>query len=390
LSSDYEGQQEELKASTGLGEETEEDFSSLDFRVPEVSDSVYRDVEPMLFRGFLTVGAEINGVPFVFKSLNHHEFTRLNMIFGSSRSDRFYNAFLAQGLLYIDGHSVLLDPSIFSDNMKFFEVLPLAVKRKVVLHMSELNRRASKATVLTEAYCFEGKSRIRWSQLRGLDLTSTAVTGFQGTETLGMNWAQLFWRSMNYFEDLKEKAEREWENAKFIASSMAGKGISKIYSADKRRRKSEFDERMDRRDRVIRHAVFREPLDGPREAGTVLVAKTVADLASQLDRDLRGEKDWHDQVIADYEAQARSRLHEHSERIEAVRSESAKSFGDRSVLSSVDATGFTLEEVEARRKAEWEARVTESLATPKEGPDYSDERNLEMASKWLGTSVPGK
>jgi hypothetical protein len=44
-----------------------------------------------------------------------------------------------------------------------------------------------------------------------------------------------------------------------------------------------------------------EVLDGPPPLGTYQVARTVAELSSQLERDLRGEQDWHDRVIQSHE-----------------------------------------------------------------------------------------
>src|ERR1700733_9117926 len=72
---------------------------------PEVNPEVYKDVEPLLFRGFLHVSAEINGVPFVFKSLNHHEFMLLTLMapLDSRKAEAyFYSTFLASGVFLVD------------------------------------------------------------------------------------------------------------------------------------------------------------------------------------------------------------------------------------------------------------------------------------------------
>src|SRR5690606_5211927 len=123
--------------------------------------------------------------------------------------------------------------------VEFFASLDKVVKQKVIRYLSEVNRRATRATILTEAYFIEPMSRLRWAQSKGLDISSPAVSGFAGTQNLGLNWAQLTWRALNHFEDQKDQAERDWENTKFVASAMAGKGMNKIYSQDKRRRQSE-------------------------------------------------------------------------------------------------------------------------------------------------------
>ena len=69
---------------------------------PEVNPEVWRDVLPLLQRGFLMQSAEINGILFVFKSLNHHEYEMVQLV-GGLRSDRqpmqrFWDIFLAYGV----------------------------------------------------------------------------------------------------------------------------------------------------------------------------------------------------------------------------------------------------------------------------------------------------
>jgi len=127
----------------------------------EVNPEVYGDVERILFRGFLTVAGEINGVPFVFKSLNHHEFELLRMTGGMYETvgdtpDSFWNRFLAYGVLMVDGANVLSDRERWIPEITTtFGTLPAAAKARVIRYLSEINRRASDAITLTEAYSME-------------------------------------------------------------------------------------------------------------------------------------------------------------------------------------------------------------------------------------------
>src|ERR1700743_2516469 len=69
---------------------------------PEVNPEVYKDVIPLLMRGFLTQPAEIGDVPFLFKSLNHHEMEMVRLMGGYREdrpaSNRFWDTFLAYGV----------------------------------------------------------------------------------------------------------------------------------------------------------------------------------------------------------------------------------------------------------------------------------------------------
>jgi len=275
---------------------------------PEVDPKIYRDVVPLLSKGFITQSAEINGILFVFKSLNQHEMEMVKLV-GGYRPDReatqkFWDLFLAYGVFIVDGQNILLDRDrAVPEIAKTFAVFPHDAKVRVIRHLSELNRRKDIATMLTEAYSTESYSRHRWTQVTGLDLMSPAITGIAGTERLGLNYAQLTWRSINHYEDTYDQMEREWENAKFVGSCMAGKGIQKVYNQDTDRRRKRKEEIFARKDAIIRYAIYgEEPQDKKQQGHAVIVAaRTTEELASQLEKDLRGEKDWHDEVIEAYD-----------------------------------------------------------------------------------------
>ena len=323
---------------------------------PEVNPEVYRDVIPMLTRGFLTEVAEINGVLFVFKSLNHHEMEMVKMV-GGYRPDkapslRFWDLFLSYGVFMIDGSNILLDRDRWVHEIaKTFSVFPPDAKVRIIRHLSELNRRTVVATTLTEAYATENYSRYRWSQVAGLDLMSPALTGIGGTDRLGLNYAQLTWRSINYWEDMFEQSEREWENAKFVGSCFAGKGIQKVYNHDVDRRRKRKEDIIARKDQVLRLALFGEEPNDKKQQGhaVVLAARTTEELAGQLEHDLRGEKDWHDQVIEAYDRLHRDTFQQQQERIKQLSEAHEDEFRGLSVVGGTDvAQGLTPAEVQER------------------------------------------
>jgi len=274
-------------------------------REPEVDPVHYRDVESLLFRGFIILPAEINGARFVFKSMNQHEFEYLQWVTHGATMDKYYDTFLAHGVFMVAGQNILVDRERWVPEVeKLFASLPAAAKSKLVRYMSDVNRKAANAITLTEVYQMERTSRFRWAQLKGLDVMSSTCTGIEGTAKLGLNYAQLVWRALNYYEDMREEAERDWDNAKFIGSCFAGKEIRKIYSQDKDRKEKEKNERIQRKDQLLRHVLLGEDLSkSPTENQyQIITARTNEELADQLQRDLRGEKDWHDEVVAREEA----------------------------------------------------------------------------------------
>lgn len=375
--------QEEAQAQ--LKNEYDEVHIDIPKELPEINPEILRDVEPLIFRGFLHVTASINDVPFVFKSLNHHEFGLLGLLApvdGTRKAlKRFYSTFLAYGVFMIDGVNILGDrerwiPEIVS----MFDSMGDDVLGLIVRNLSEVNRRANKAVVLVEAYVMEFASRNRWAQLRGMDLTSTAVTGLIGTHTLGLNWGQLTWRALNYYEDLKEQAEREWENAKFIASSMAGKGMNRVIAQDKRRREQEHEGRLERRDRILRFAVLGEPMDQSGDKGIpIKVARTVEELALQLERDLKGEKDWHDKVVEAYERKAQASRQEQMDRLREMQQQYESEFGSQRLYGSTDMTGLTQEQLLAKLE---QRRQNAAQKLSSINSVFVDPRAAQFAEKW--------
>lgn len=358
-------------------------------REPEVKPEVYKDVEPMLYRGFLTVVAEINGVPFVFKSLNHHEFELVRLVSGgfgtSSARNASWNAFLAYGVFLVNGINVLPKRDEYALKLAdLFDSLPQEARDKVVRYLGELNRRAARAVAMVEAYSMEVMSRYRWLQLKGLDCTSTAVTGVEGTSRLGLNWAQQLWRAINQIEDRNDDHEREWENSKFIGSCFAGKGLSKVYTQDTERRRKEKEDRIARKDLILREHVLGERPQTVKGlvAGAVMVGpKTVEELADQLAKDLRGEQDEHDRVVAAYESRIRQAHTERQAEIAAQAVEAEREFGGRGVVGTTLREGMT--EAQAREYGESRKQLlAQAAARLQLRQATTDEQTAERMERW--------
>lgn len=368
-------------------------------REPQVDPKVWRDVEPLLFRGFLVLPAKINDISFVFKSLNHHEFEMLQWVHGGRLED-YYNLFLAYGVFMIDGQNLLPEREKYAREIaQSFGEYETAARNKLIRYVSEVNRRAVNAIRLVEAYAMEPLSRIRWTQHKGLDLCAPSVTGIPGTERLGLNWGQLIWRSLNTVEDTKELAESEWENAKFTGSCMAGKGISKVYHQDTQRRKSEREEKIKHRDKLLRQVILLEPEGVPGTEGIHVKhsAETVEELASQLERDLKGEADWHDQIVRAEEERIRQMHLDRQRQLEQMAAEREQEFKGRAVVAFTDKTGLSQEEVQQRlqRRRQIEAQqLAASMSRPSRPDDFfydggGEKRQGRYADTWLDAPDEG-
>lgn len=375
LSGDGDSDYDSLRAEVDELQEEAAEIKGL----PEVNPVIYRDVEPLLFRGFLVADVKINGVPFLFKSLNQHEAQMVSWSSGSSSSQDYL---LAYAVFMVDGRTTLSNrESFLPELLEFFKGLNSEARREVVRCISELQRRSGDAIVLTEAYAMESSSRWRWSQLHGLDLTTTAVTGVVGTNNLGLNWAQLLWRALNRVEDQKATWELDWDHAKFIASPMAGKEIRKVYTADRTRKKGELDERVARREALIRYVLLGEaPNSKPK--GDIQVARTVSELSEQLRRSLAGEQDWHDKVIAVAEEQARQSRQQRLDQMQQMYAERA----DSKPLSVSSQVGLSYDQA-ANRVLESQKRAEQGYARLQAVAPLLNEDGEDPKAKWYSAGI---
>lgn len=387
----YEAEQAALRQQYGEGDQGSGSDSedSFVYAEPQVNPEVWRDMDALLFRGFVYQAAQIGDISFVFKSLNQHELERLLLVTKLlppvQASKQQYNLLLALGVWLIDGVNALVDRE---QNLKelrtLFSSLPRPAVNKVVQCLSELNRRANRATMLTEAYSSEQASRFRWLQLKGLDLGGTSVTGVEGTAALGMNWGQLAWCALNRLEDQRQEAEASWETAKFIASAMAGsKAISKVNSQDKARRKGELEDRRARKDQILRQALFGEKAAKEAAGPVVQVARTVEELAEQMERDLRGEKDWHDQVIDAYQQQINETERVRTEKMREIQKMHEMEGG---LVGASDFRGLSREEVE-RILLERRVAAQQALAAAEVPLQAVDAKAAERVERW-GNALP--
>ena len=261
----------------------------------------YVDLESLLYRGFLSTFCAVGSTRITLKSININEMDRIKYHVGSKEVNPYLYQlyFLAYSIFMIDDVNILPHRNdYFSTLIRGLRQVPLNVLSRLLLVLSDLNGKALQAGTLIEAYCYEDTSRQHWVSLKGFRITDSVVTGIEGTQNLGLNSCQRLWMQLNNFEDLKVQREIDWDYAKFIGSCTNPKGVRQIDQNDKTRRQSEQDERE-----LIR-------LGGVREDGDVIKfqAQSVEELLGELERSLKGEKDWHDDIVDDTEQKMRDDL----------------------------------------------------------------------------------
>lgn len=305
----------------------------------QTDDTVWEELESILFQGFLISHSELAGQHFVFKTLNHLELKQLSLYRVPSSSNienkaSFKHAFIAYSIYMANGNNALYDrPRNIPRLIKLISKLPASHTDKILEHLDALNSRASHAYPLIEAYVYEPRSRYRWFQVRDSKLNDVSVTGIAGSDEIGLNSVQLTWLGLNRLEDRKDKYEADWNNAKFIGGCFAGKGIKSIDDKDRMRREREKTDREDLKMRVLRDYLNRSTYSKNKKVEMVTLpdgrlaevvsrhrADSAEELAKQLTAALNKEKDAHDLIVESEHRKELARLAE----IEQERRELAK------------------------------------------------------------------
>jgi len=304
-------------------------------RVPDtyrkVNDEVWSELETYMFQGFLTTNTVIAGKTFVFKTLNALEMRNINFMrptrgVSPDGADSFKAIFIAYSIFMVDGVNTLYErPRHINRLIKVIRKLQPKLQDKIIENLSAINQRSVRLFPLAEPYCHENRSRYRWLQTHDIPIHSPMATGIPGTDELGMNQCQQMWTALNRILDRREEMEREWHNAKFVGSCMAGKGVRSIDEKDRARLEKERIEQEEQKIKVLHDYLnrktgveerksrihlpdgrFADVVEGTQADGKFR-AETADELAEQLERALAGEKDFHDLVIEAKERELRIR-----------------------------------------------------------------------------------
>lgn len=258
------------------------------------SRNKYRAVEDLVYKGFLTTKVQVGDVTIVLKSLNLRELDQISERCPLRSAPNYSTAFEALVLSYavfrLDGQNALVGrPAMLHELMVEMLDVPPNIRAEMLEEVLLLQKAQDVELRRLEAYSYEPSSRHTWASYRGHTPNNPMLTGIQGTEHLGLNSHQRAWVYLNTEEDERLVAEQQWGYAKFVASAANSKGVKKIDQKDKARLKRLKEDR----ERIRA---------GEEYTGEVRIEnRTVTDLHAQLEADIMGKKDLHDQIVDAYE-----------------------------------------------------------------------------------------
>ena len=269
---------------------------------PEQRAPFYEDVETLILNGFLSHSLRLKDISISLRSLGPGDVMLLKARAASGLDEDWKVWTVASAIWMLDGYCLLDEVHATPRLAKLVRQLPKHLREVLFSLVTGLFSRQGLALESTEAYCYESLSRFRWRSSGGH--LPNMHSGIYGMDRLGTNYVQRMWTFFNRVEDTQLEDENLWEGFKLVTSSMSPKGVKKIDSHDKERKKAEHEHRQKVMDRhfYIRMGIIKDQVDGGTNARPLLGggSKSADELVDEMKRWVTGEEDWHDQVVTEY------------------------------------------------------------------------------------------
>lgn len=275
----------------------------------------YSELEDLLFRGFLTTRVYIEGKQFLLKTLNENE-KRLIWDHIHDRDSQF--AYISYALAYstymVDRYNVLPHrPAIIHELVDCFENMNRKAVKKIFLKAKILNEKAANLMSEVQPYSYGFESEQMWYVFQNITFGSVQATGVEGTEKLGMNFHQKIWCYLNQMKERQEKYDRDFDLFSFVASASNPKGANKVVKKHNKNR----NKREKEQERAYKNKVMNTVEERGNEIW--ITNESEQDLIDELEKSLSGQKDFHDQVVEQYEKRMADEFREKKRQIQEER-----------------------------------------------------------------------
>ena len=212
----------------------------------------------------------------------------------------------------IDGVVVLGDVNIPAKLYHLYKTFPTNVRKILYAVFVGLFSQVEGAARNLQSFCYEDRSRLLWKQMGGQTPNAEVITGIPGTARLGMNLLQRMWGVYNRVEDQRMLDMNAWQNAKFIASAHAPKGVRQLSNRETARLQQEERRRQASQDnfyyRCIGVMTDEDTLADGRKVTSA--TKSVSQLQKEYHEWVEGVQDFHDKIVEDYKQEVIDRFKE--------------------------------------------------------------------------------
>ena len=259
-------------------------------------DEAFANLYNLIFRGFLIGGMEMGKSFFVFKTVTEKEFNLVKACAGENNDkgylSRFNKYFLTHSVFSVDGENVLFSKnSHISEIVSFFSLMPNYPFKYLMTQLEKMRNECFETVKYLEGFCYTSESRRMWKTIGNALPNSEAITGINGTSLMGLNIFQEYWMYLNRVIDNEEAYNKELSFALLIASASNPKGAKQSRSKHDSHVKSTEDHR-----KKLAEVGYIDVKEWSPDRWSAPV-DTAQELVAELDRQMKGMKDRHDQFI---------------------------------------------------------------------------------------------
>jgi hypothetical protein len=145
-----------------------------------------------------------------------------------------------------------------------------------------------------EGFCYTDQSRRAWKILGSNYPNQEQFSGIRGTDKIGLNAQQSYWIDLNRVMDEEDKYNSNFSLALFVASASNSKGVKK--------NRAQHDAHIltlnEKRKKIAKEGSIKKT--GWAAEGWAVKTDTAEELIAELERQMHGIKDKHDNFVENY------------------------------------------------------------------------------------------
>ena len=308
---------------------------------------LYKDVEEILAHGFLSHTMHLGSNHITLRSSLPDDLYYMNHLMHLPTSI-YIRWMIAHHCLMINGYIVSINKQenqAFEIYNKWCKDLPNSVADVLFWNIIGLRNREMRCLQLVQAYCCEDYSRHLWK-----------------TYNTDKDWKRCsvierLWQAYNKSTDQAEAFDLEWEHTKVIAGSMSKKAFDSINNSMKENDRKNRERKQKIIEDAVNAALYGKPEErekevlkvklGDREYDLPVVqgSSSVEDMIQEMKKTMRGEKDYHDLMVEQYDENIRrNRNRMMAERREKL--EQAMALREEQEMEGVGISAYTKEQLE--------------------------------------------
>lgn len=268
----------------------------------EQRQSLYTDLIALITTGFISHKCRLGESTISLRNLCPSDNIFLKNCTNATDDLEWMLWTISRSVWMIDGFIFLGEKNYAFYVYQQIKNLPPSIVKRIFKLVVSLTKKVNEQFEKIEAYYYEDSSRNLWAQIRHLTLPNDKVSGILGSENLGINLAQRIWVSLNTYRDEILTERKSWNNAKFIASASAPKGVDKI----NKKEQSSIEREEHRKKRYLDEFYYRQTgvitdeKDSPTSKKVVRSASTPDELEEEMRKWVSGENDEHDLIVLSY------------------------------------------------------------------------------------------